>query len=168
MKILRKYSSPLIMWFHVQEMKSNSLEKAVLNCSIINCNLLWMDILRKTLVKSVLVIHFYCTRGFLWRGKCIAQIITAQTCNEILLQVIDDSIVQLHSTVVCLIKKIAQISHSSTCMINHSVLFIGEKLEALPFRSHLDTHSGLDLTHFIKSGQAYPHVCCIFTTWNKK
>ena len=62
----------------------------------------------------------------------------------------DDSIVQLHSTVVCLIKKIAQISHSSTCMINHSVLFIGEKLEALPVRSHLDTHSGLDLTHFIK------------------
>jgi hypothetical protein len=35
-------------------------------------------------------------------------------------------------------------------MVNHSVLVIGEKLEALPVRSHVDTHSGIDLTHFIK------------------
>ena len=35
-------------------------------------------------------------------------------------------------------------------MVDDSVLFIGEKLEVSSIRSHLDTHSGLDLTQFIK------------------
>ena len=62
----------------------------------------------------------------------------------------DNSIVQLNCNAVHVIKKIAQINHDSACMVDDSVLFIGEKLEVSSIRSHLDTHSGLDLTQFIK------------------